>query len=47
MLNILLTDFHGKLTTKKWALMTRYFIDTALPDINDLIDKDMVKKYDV
>ena len=27
MLNILLTDFYGKLTTKKWAVMTKCSID--------------------
>jgi Fic family protein len=44
MLNILLTDFYGKLTTKKWAVMTKCSIDTALRDINDLIEKGMLKK---
>ena len=44
MLNALLTDFYGKLTTKKWAMMTKCSIDTALRDINDLIEKGMLKK---
>ncbi|GAF55533.1 LOW QUALITY PROTEIN: Fic family protein [Psychrobacter sp. JCM 18901] len=44
MLNILLTDFYGKLTTKKWATMTKCSIDTALRDINDLIEKGMMQK---
>ena len=44
MLNALLTDFYGKLTTKKWAVMTKCSIDTALRDINDLIEKGMLKK---
>lgn len=44
MLNILLTDFYGKLTTKKWSVMTKCSIDTALRDINDLIEKGMLKK---
>lgn len=44
MLNVLLTDFYGKLTTKKWATMTKCSIDTALRDINDLIDKEMMRK---
>ena len=44
MLNTLLTDFYGKLTTKKWALMTKCSIDTALRDINDLIEKGILKK---
>ncbi len=46
MLNILLTNFYGKLTTKKWATMTKCSIDTALRDINDLIEKGMLKKSD-
>ena len=44
MLNTLLTDFYGKLTTKKRAVMTKCSIDTALRDINDLIEKGMLKK---
>ena len=44
MLNLLLTDFYGKLTTKKWATMTKCSADTALRDINDLIDKGMLIK---
>ena len=44
MLNILLTDFYGKLTTKKWVIITKCSIDTALRDINDLIEKEMLKK---
>lgn len=44
MLNMLLTSFYGKLTTKKWATMTKCSIDTALRDINDLIEKGMLKK---
>lgn len=44
MLNTLLTDFYGKLTTKKWAVMTKCSIDTALRAINDLIEKGMLKK---
>lgn len=44
MLNKLLTDFYGKLTTKKWAVMMKCSQDTALRDINDLIDKNMLRK---
>ncbi len=44
MMNTLLTDFYGKLTTKKWAVMTKCSIDTALRDINDLIEKGILKK---
>ena len=44
MLNALLTDFYDKLTTKKWAVMTKCSIDTALRDSNDLIEKGVLKK---
>ena len=47
MLNTLLTDFYGKLTTKKWAIMTKCSIDTALRDINDLVENGMLKKSEV
>ena len=43
-LNILLTDFYGKLTTKKWATIMKCSADTALRDINDLVEKGMLKK---
>ena len=44
MLNNLLTDFYGKLTTKKWSVMTKCSVDIALRDINDLIQRGMLKK---
>ncbi|MFW2176883.1 MULTISPECIES: Fic family protein [unclassified Moraxella] len=44
MLNKLLTDFYGSLTTKKWAIITKVSADTALRDINDLIDKGVLQK---
>lgn len=47
MLNALLTDFYGKLITKKWAVMTKCSIDTALWDINDLIEKGVLQKSEV
>lgn len=37
MLNKLLNDFYGKLTTRKWAKMTKCSHDTALRDIQHLI----------
>ena len=46
MLNTLLTSFYGKLTTKKWATITKCSADTALRDINDLAEKGMLKKSD-
>ncbi len=39
MLNRLRDGFEGKLTTSKWAAITRVSQDTALRDITDLISK--------
>lgn len=44
MLNRLLNDFKGKLTTKKWGKMTKSSHDTALRDIQGLIEMDILKK---
>ncbi|MEM6394767.1 MAG: Fic family protein [Bacteroidota bacterium] len=44
MLNKLLDDFQGKLTTKKWAKMTKTSHDTALRDIQSLIGMDVLEK---
>lgn len=44
MINILLDDFYGKLTTSKWAKMTKCSQDTALRDIQDLIGKNILIK---
>ncbi|WP_278932199.1 Fic family protein [Moraxella osloensis] len=44
MINRLWGDFFGKLTTKKWAMMTKTSPDTALRDINDLVDKGILIK---
>jgi Fic family protein len=43
-LNRLLDGFEGKLTTKKWATMTRSSHDTALRDIKDLIERGALKQ---
>lgn len=43
-LNKLLDGFEGKLTTKKWAKMTKCSHDTALRDIQKLIDSGILKK---
>ena len=37
MLNRLLGDFRGKLTTSKWAQIAKCSQDTALRDINELV----------
>ncbi|MFT7237061.1 MAG: Fic family protein [Cyclobacteriaceae bacterium] len=44
MLEKLLDDFQGKLTTSKWAKMTKTSQDTAGRDINDLIKRGVLKK---
>lgn len=44
MINRLWGDFFGKLTTKKWASMTKTSADTALRDINDLVEKGVLVK---
>ena len=42
--NLLLHGFEGKLTTEKWAKLTKSSHDTALRDIQDLIGKDILKQ---
>jgi Fic family protein len=43
-LNRLLDGFAGKLTTKKWAALAKCSHDTALRDIQRLIDEGLLKK---
>jgi Fic family protein len=43
-LNKLLDGFEGKLQTSKWAKITKTSSDTALRDINDLVEKGILKK---
>lgn len=44
MINKLLDGFTGKLTTSKWGKICKYSQDTALRDIQDLIEKDILQK---
>lgn len=44
MLNKLLDDFEGKLTSSKWAKISRCSQDTAIRDIQDLINKGILRK---
>ena len=44
MINKLLDGFDGKLTTSKWARINKCSQDTALRDIQDLINKDILQK---
>ncbi|MCL2289863.1 MAG: Fic family protein [Bacteroidetes bacterium] len=43
-INRLFDNFHGKLTSSKWAKMTKTSSDTALRDIKDLIEKGILKQ---
>lgn len=44
MLNKLLDGFEGKLNTSKWAKITKTSQDTALRDIQDLMNKKILTK---
>jgi len=44
MINKLFEDFFGKLTSSKWAKITKTSSDTALRDIKDLIAKGILKQ---
>jgi Fic family protein len=44
MIAALLDGFFGKMTSSKWAKMTKSSPDTALRDIQDLVDKGILAK---
>jgi len=44
MINKLFGDFFGKLTSSKWAKITKTSTDTALRDIKDLIKKGILQQ---
>lgn len=46
MLNKLLDGFEGKLTSSKWAKIVKCSTDTALRDIQDLVEKNILQKDD-
>lgn len=46
MLNKLFDGFEGKLQTSKWAKITKTSPDTALRDIKDLVEKDILRQTD-
>ncbi len=46
MINKILDGFDGKLTSSKWALITKSSQDTALRDINDLVQRGILVKED-
>ena len=43
-INRLLEGFEGKLTSSKWATMTKSSQDTALRDIQQLVDRGVLVK---
>lgn len=43
-INMLLDKFHGKLNSSKWAKLTKCSQDTALRDINDLLERKILAK---
>jgi Fic family protein len=45
-INRLLDGFEGKLTTSKWAKLTKSSQDTALRDISDLVERSILTKAD-
>jgi Fic family protein len=44
MINKLFDNFYGKLTSSKWAKITKCSTDTALRDIKDLIEKGILSQ---
>ena len=46
-INRLLEDFEGKLTSSKWAKICKCSQDTAIRDLKDLIEKGILKKDDL
>jgi len=46
LINRLLDGFEGKLTSSKWATIAKCSPDSALRDINDLIERGVLKKSD-
>ncbi len=44
LINKLIDGFDGKLTSSKWAKITKCSKDTAIRDINDLINKNILRK---
>ena len=44
LINKLLDEFDGKLTSSKWAKIAKCSKDTAIRDINDLINKNILRK---
>ena len=44
--NLLLNGFEGRLTSSKWATITKTSQDTASRDINDLVARNILRKDD-
>lgn len=46
MINKILDNFEGNVTSDKWAKLSKCSKDTAIRDINDLIEKNVLRKED-
>jgi len=46
LINRLMDGFEGKLTSSKWAAIAKCSADTALRDINELVERGLLKKSD-
>ena len=46
MLNIWLDGYEGKLTAKNWSKLSKKSLDTAIRDIKDLVEKNVLKPID-
>jgi Fic family protein len=46
LINRLLDNFEGKLTSSKWAVIAKCCTDTALRDITDLLARGVLRKSD-
>ena len=46
MINIWLDGYEGKLTAKNWSKLSKKSLDTALRDIKDLVDKQILRPKD-
>lgn len=46
MLYKLMDNFEGNLTSSKWAKMTKVSADTAIRDITDLVNKEVLVEAD-
>lgn len=46
LLNRVLVGMDGKLTNVQWASIAKCFADTALRDINDLLERGVLRRHE-